>query len=421
MMERSDAMSLSKVALQEQRGKKQDEMKAIMGKPALDDNDRKRFDELETEVRNLNSDIRRVGLVEQAERVEHAEPVEGRGNELFDLERRFNVGKATAEFAAGKLTGVEAEYNQEKRSSRSGFTAPVSAFLGERRAITTMQPAAGPGGNLVQTSLGPFIDRLRPTLAVEAMGATVLSGLTDSLELPRLKASGTASWNGEHTNATGSDPQFDKVPMGPKTVSAQYEVSRRMLLQATQLDAILRGDLGYLLAQALDGASIQGGGANQPVGILGNANVQVLSLGTNGAAMTVDTAADLMGLIDDANAFGNIGFLTNSKVKKAAIKLKDTQNRPYGQSEVFKQSPVTFTNQVPSNLVKGTSGSVCSAILYGVWSDLVIGYWSSVDIVVNPYADSVASKGGALMHAFLDADVAIRQPMSFAVAKDVLA
>ncbi len=193
------------------------------------------------------------------------------------------------------------------------------------------------------------------------MGATILPGLTDNIDLPRLKASGTAGWGAEHTDATGSDPQFDKVSMSPKTVTALYEVSRRMLLQAANLDPILRGDLGYHLAQGLDGAAIAGGGANQPAGILANANVNVLSLGANGAAMTVDTAADLMGLVDDANAFGNLGFLTNSKVKKAAGKLKDLQSRPYGLAEVFKQSLLTFRNQVPWNLIKGTSGAVCSA------------------------------------------------------------
>jgi HK97 family phage major capsid protein len=415
-------MSLSTHALREKRGQKQDQMKAIMGKPALDDNDRKTFDDLETEVRNLNADIRRVGLVEQAERLEHAEPVEGRGSDLSDLERRFNVGKAISEHVNGTLTGVEAEYHAERRSGRKdALSIPVSSVLGERRALTKTTPAGGPGGNLVQTSLGPYIDALRPLLAVESMGATILPGLTDNIDLPRLKASGSAGWVAEHTDGTVTDPQFDKVSMAPKTVTAQYEVSRRMLLQAANLDPILRGDLGYLLAQAIDGAAIAGGGANQPAGILANVNVSVLPLGVNGAAMTVDTAADLMGLVDDANALGTLGFLTNSKVKKAAVKLKDSQLRPYGQAEVFKQSPVMFTNQVPSNLVKGTSGAVCSAILYGVWSDLVVAYWSSVDIIVNPYADSVAKKGGAFIHAFLDADVGIRQPLSFAVAKDVLA
>lgn len=415
-------MTLSTIALKEKRTAKQDEMKAIMAKPDLSNEDRQRFDAIETEVRGINADIRRVSLIEEAERHAEADPVEGRSIGIADLERRYSVGKALAEHMDGKLTGIEAEYAAERRSGRKdAISVPVSVLLGERRALTTTTPAGGPGSNLVQTSLGPFIDRLRPVLAVESMGATVLPGLTDNLDLPRLKASGSAGWVAEHGAATGSDAQFDKVSLAPKTVTAMYEVSRRMMLQAANLEPILRGDLGYLLAQAIDGAAIQGGGANQPTGIIANANVQVLPLGTNGAAMTVDTAADLMGLVDDANAFGNVGFLSNSKVKKAAAKLKDSQNRPYGQAEVFKQTPVVFSNQVPSNLVKGTSGAVCSAILYGVWSDLVIAYWSSVDIVINPYADSVAAKGGALLHAFLDTDVAIRQPLSFAVAKDVLA
>ena len=415
-------MKLSTIALKEKRTAKADEMKAIMAKADLTNEDRQRFDAIEGEVRNINADIRRMTLIEEADRHAEAEPVEGRSNGLVDLERRYNVGKALAEHMDGKLTGVEAEYTAERRSGRKdALSVPVSVLLGERRAVTTTTPGGGPGSNMVQTSLGPFIDRLRPVLAVESMGATMLPGLSDNIDLPRLKASGSAGWVAEHTDATATDAQFDKVSMSPKTVTALYEVSRRMLLQAANLEPVLRADLGYLLAQAIDGAAIQGGGANQPSGILASGAVNILSLGTNGAAMTVDTQADLMGLVDDANSFGNISFLTNSKVKRAAMKLKDSQNRPYGIAEVFKQAPVTFSNQVPNNLVKGTSGAVCSAILYGVWSDLLVAYWSSVDIVINPYADSVAKKGGALIHAFLDADVAIRQPLSFAVAKDVLA
>jgi HK97 family phage major capsid protein len=412
-------MKLSTHALREKRGLKQDEMKGLMSKAELTTEDRARFDALDSEVRSLNEDIRRVKLVEDAERMDHAEPVEGGARDLAQLEQRYNLGKALSEHVEGKLTGAEAEYARERRSGRKeALAVPVSILLGERRALLTTNPVAGPGGNLVATSQGPLINRLAPLLAAEAMGATVLPGLTDNLDLPRHKASGSASWVSEHSDATVTDPQFDKVSLAPKTVTALYEVSRRMLLQATNLEPILRADLGYLLAQALDGAAIKGGGANEPTGILGTAGIGVVSMGATGGALTVDTAADIMGLIDDANAFGNTGFLTNSKVKKAAMKLKDAQNRPYGLAEVFKQSPVQFSNQVPSNLTKG-AGNNLSALLYGVWSDLVIAYWSSVDIVVNPYADAVSKKGGAYLHAFLDADIAVRHPESFAVAKDV--
>ncbi len=415
--------------LKEQRAAKVAEMRAIADKAKgesrdLSESETRQFDALKSGATKLDGDISRTEFLDEAERRMEGEPITNRGGDsMHSLETRFRAGKAIAEHMQGKLSGVEAEFAAENRSGRKdAITMPVSLFLGsaETRALTTTSPVGGPGSNLIQTNLGPLIDRLRPTLAVETMGATILSGLTGNLDLPRVKASGTSSWVGEHANGTGSDTQFDKVSMGPKTVTAQYELSRRMLLQALGLEQILRGDIGYLLAQSLDGAAIKGGGTNEPVGIIGNTSVPVIAMGANGAAMTVTTAADMIGSIVDANANGNTGFLTNSKVRKAAMKLLDTTNRPYGISTVFQNEPVTFSNQIPSNLTKG-SGTNLSAALYGVWSDLVIGYWSSVDIVINPYADSVSSKGGALLHAFLDCDVAVRHPESFVVVKDIIA
>ena len=256
---------------------------------------------------------------------------------------------------------------------------------------------------------------------LKRLGATVLRGLTGNLDLPRIKASGTATWVAEHAPATGSDMQFDKVPLGPKTVTAQYEVSRRMILQAAQIEQILRADIGFLLAQALDAAAINGSGANTPQGIMTVAGVPVISLGANGAALTnADAFADLQGAVLDANSAGT-GFLTNTKVRKAVAKLKDSASSSawHGGSIPKSAGAVLKSGSVESH--QRARGTNLSAAIYGNWQDLVLGYWSSIDILMNPYADSVASKGGALVHAFLDADVAIRHPESFAVCKDIIA
>lgn len=409
-------------ALKEQRATKTDALRAIVTKAEaenrnLTDAEQSAFDAGRAEVEKIERDLRNAEFLAEAERRADAEPVTARGDSLAGLERRFQVGKAVAEYAeGGRLTGAEAEWSAEHRSGRPGAIAmPTSVFLGEARAATV----GGSAGNLVATDVGPTIDRLRPMLAIEGLGATVLRGLTGNLDLPRLTASGSASWVGEHVNATGSDPTFDKVAMGPKTVTARYEMSRRLMIQAPAIEALLRQDIGFLLAQALDAAAIKGGGTNEPEGILETAGINLVSLGTNGGALAIDTAADLIGAVADANARGATGFLTNTKVRKAAMKLKDGQSRPYGIAEVFKDEPTVFSNQVPSNLTKGT-GTALSAVLYGIWSDLILGYWSAVDIVLNPYADAVASKGGAYLHAFLDADVAVRHAESFSVAVDVV-
>ncbi len=414
-------------SLRENRAAKVATLKALADKAGADkrdlnDQESQAFDAGRAEVEKLDRDIRNAEFLADAERRSGAEPVGGGRRDLADIERRFNVGKALAEFTeSGRLTGAEAEFSAEHRSGRPGSIAvPVSLLLGERRAVTTAAPVGGPGGNLVATNLGPMIDRLRPSLAVELMGATILSGLTGNLDLPRLTASGSAGWVAEHGAATGSDAEFDKVSMGPKTVAAQYELSRRMLLQAAQVESILRADLGFLLAQALDSAAIKGGGSNEPTGILGTSGVPVVAIGTNGGALTTDHTADMIGALDVANAAGPRGFISNAKVRKAAMKLKDSESRPYGVPAVFQNEPVTFSNQVPSNLSKGT-GTNLSAIVYGNWSDLVIGYWTAVDLVMNPFHADVASKGGVILHAFLDADIALRHDESFVVIKDVVA
>lgn len=409
--------------LREQRSAKVVEMRGLVATAEtagrdLADNERSRFDLLKTEVAGLDRRIGEAETLAELERRSEAEPITPHG-EMVNLEARFSIAKALAEHNdTGRLTGLEAEWAAEHRSGRRGaFAVPVSAILGaERRSVTT----GGSGGNLVATFQQPTADRIRPLLAVEQLGATVLSGLTGNLDLPKLSTSGSASWVAEDGNATRSDPTFAKVEMGPKTVTAEYRVSRRMLLQSQPaLETLLRNDLSFLLREALDHAAIVGGGANQPTGLLAAATgITIVAAGTNGAAFGLDLAADLIGAVPDGVA-GQRGFLTNAKVRTAAMKLKDSQDRPYGLSAVFQNETVKYSDSVPSNLTKGT-GANLSAVIYGAWSDLIIGYWSAVDILPNPYHSDVASNGGLLLHAFLDADVAVRHAESFAAAKDVV-
>ena len=44
------------------------------------------------------------------------------------------------------------------------------------------------------------------------------------------------------------------------------------------------------------------------------------------------------------------------------------------------------SNNVPSNLTKGSSSGVCSALIYGNFSDLLIGLFGDSEILVDPYS-----------------------------------
>lgn len=409
--------------LKEKRAAKVAEMTALNDKAKAEnrdftDDERKQWDTLDGERRSLADQIDRQATLDAFEReVEAGEEISGA--EQRGLTDGFSVAKAVTEALNGKLTGREAEYAQERQrgsETRAGngilVPVPTQAILGdESRAITTTTPGAGPGSNLVATDLATMTDRRRAALKIESMGAVVLRNLNGNLDLPRLKSSGSAGWVAEHTNATRSDAEFEKTSMGPKTVTGEYELSRRMLLQSNQaLETILRADLSYLLSQAMDSAAIRGGGTNEPTGILADTAVASIT----GRPFDSDITADLIAALETDNVTGTTGFLTNPAVMNAARKTKDTDNRVIPQSELFHNERVESSTQVPGDLGVGNDKD---ALIYGEWASLYLGYWSGIDLLVNPYHSDVASKGGVLLHAFLDCDVVVRHAEGFRYAE----
>jgi hypothetical protein len=73
---------------------------------------------------------------------------------------------------------------------------------------------------------------------------------------------------------------------------------------------------------------------------------------------------------------------------------------------------------VPANLTKGTSTTICHAIIFGDWADLVIGEWGVMEILVDPFA--LKKRGDLEVSAILHCDVGVLRPTSFAAAVDAL-
>ncbi|HLO74867.1 MAG TPA: hypothetical protein VK196_00245, partial [Magnetospirillum sp.] len=57
-----------------------------------------------------------------------------------------------------------------------------------------------------------------------------------------------------------------------------------------------------------------------------------------------------------------------------------------------------------------------SPVIFGRWSDLLIGYWSAFDLLVNPFESEAYKKGNVQVRAMLTADVAVRRAESFTAA-----
>ena len=275
----------------------------------------------------------------------------------------------------------------------------------ERRAILK----GGSAGNLVQTDLATMTDRRRPALKIEALGATILTA-TGDLDLPRLASSGAASYVAEHSDAVRTDPTFEKKSATSKTLTVEYEMGRRLRNQSHEsMDQILTNDVKFLLSQGADSVAIKGGAANEPTGILSDGNVTEMT----SASISSDTTADMIAALEMDDVTGTRAFLTHPAVIAEARKLKDADGLPIPLSTTFHNETVEATTQAP---VVTAGPPATYPLIYGEWASLYLIMFSGIDILLNPYHSDVASKGGVLIHAFLDNDVVVRHPRRVSLA-----
>lgn len=281
------------------------------------------------------------------------------------------------------------------------------------------------GGNTVATNLlaANFIDVLRNKMALTGLGAQFLTGLVGQIAIPRQTSGATAYWVAENGAPTESQQAFDQVTMTPKTVGAFTDVSRKLLLQSSiDVEGFVRNDLATVLALAIDLAAINGSGAsNQPTGILQVSGIGSVAGGTNGLIPTWGNIVDLESAVAVANAdVGSLGYLTNAKVrgKLKQVSKVSGQNGFIWDGDMVNGYATGVSNQVPSNLTKGTASGICSAIIFGNFADLIIGQWGTLDLMVDPYTGSTA--GTVRVVALQDIDIAVRHAESFAAMKDAL-
>lgn len=300
-----------------------------------------------------------------------------------------------------------------------GIIVPIDVL---KRDLTV--GTAADGGDTVSTDLlaGSFIDMLRNRAIMMQLG-TVLTDLNGNVAIPRMTGGATAYWVAESGAPTESQQAFDQVTLSPKTVGAFTDISRKLMLQSSMdIEGLVRSDLATVLALEIDRAAINGSGAsNQPRGILQTAGIGAVAGGTNGAAPTFAHMINLETEVAQDNAdLGRLAYVTNSKVRG---KLKQTEKASSTAQFVWNGGEVNgyqamVTNQVPSNLTKGTANSICSAAIFGNFADLLLGFWGGLDITVDPYTASTS--GTVRVVALQDMDVAVRHAESFAAMQDIL-
>jgi len=353
--------------------------------------------------------------------------------------RTYSLGRMIQAQVTGdwKNAGFEREMSEEiaKRTGKQsqGMYVPDFAW---RSGVMTTAATGGISGENVTDQFVPtiqrgdlFIEALRAKQVMSNLGVTYMGGLTNRIRIPKIATGASAGFVEEAADVSDQSPTDAGVTLQPRTLGAFATMSRLLMLESVPaIEQIVQDDLLRSIADKIEYHAINGSGSSgQPTGILNNSDVNNLdiSAGTDVAALTWADITDLVKLVEEDNGVVNantLGFLTNPKVKAkmantvrvassdSVMLLNDPWNAIYGYK-------AEFTNNVPSDLDPGDGGSDASAMIFGDFSQLMVGLFGAPSIIVDPYSGS--KSGDVTISVMQEVDVALRNAISFAKTDEI--
>jgi HK97 family phage major capsid protein len=316
----------------------------------------------------------------------------------------MNVVRALSTGNFEKYAPFEAEVSRaiaEKRGTEArGILVPYDVLGAGMRQQSA--GVAGKGGNLVATELHSehFIEALRQNSMMAQLGARTLTGLVGDFDMPKQTGTATFSWLDEDADNTDSDLDFGLVSLRPRTVAGSVAITRRLMLQTSgEVENMIRQDLLFGLAEAIDNDGL--------ATILATSGIGAQEISALIKRPTWEEIVALETDVDEANALrGNPAYVMRPSMKgklKTAVKAAGTADFIWADNMVNGMRGAS-TTQMPVDQV-----------LFGDFSQLMIGLWGAVDLTVD--TSTKAKSGGTVLRIFQDADTAVRHAGAFSLAQ----
>jgi len=210
--------------------------------------------------------------------------------------------------------------------------------------------------------------------------------------------------------------------MIPRTIGVRVPISRRMMIQSSpDIENLVRLDMAESVALGMDYTIGYGTGSNgQPLGIINTTGIGSVTFG-GGTSKTFPSSlgggshdcGDWSDYVDLETALaannldaGAMRYVMNSVVKGA---LKQTLRASAAGSDYI----MTDAGAVNGYEVVVSNQMQTNDVLMGNFQDCVVGMWSGLDVVIDPYSQSAS--GQVILTVHQDFDVAVRRAQSFAL------
>jgi HK97 family phage major capsid protein len=420
--------------LRQQRAAKADEMRKLNSENKLETAEgAARFDALDAEIKTLDADILRLERAAELERSDSSardlddKKEQRRSFKVFsNTESRVDFKGETWRTPEGQNVPILTVDQRmadfvpagESAATEIGLSGLLRAMVNgpkselEKRALA--EAAIATGGAQVPTPVAAwYIDLLRQKTTCLQAGVRTVPMTTQTLKMARQISDPAGAWRAENAAIAESDPVFDQVTLTAKTWAFYFRVSRELLEDGQNIETELRNIIAQAGAIGLDQAILTGSGtANQPLGIRGQANIQNISMGVNGAALTGwAKPLDAVAALETANAGNVTAMIMNPRTARTIYGFNDTTGQPLMAPPRLAKIPLLVTNAVPVNETQGTAVNA-SSIFLGDFNEILVGL--RTDLTVSVLQERFADTGQIAFVAWLRADVAAARPAAMA-------
>lgn len=258
----------------------------------------------------------------------------------------------------------------------------------ETRTITQTVSGDGVHDEIVEEEFKGLLEPLYADSVIANLGITIYNGLPAGDFKVSAMGKGSAAWADETGIATESKNTFSHVTLQPKRISAQLSYSKQFLAQDTiGAEAAIRRDIYNALVAQIQSTmlSADASGANKPAGIFNGVTAKNIS--------SYAELCDIEATVDDSNVKGERKYLMSNKAK-AILRCMPKSS--------LTTELVLDGNDIDGTPVIANSDVPTTQYAYGDFSNIVMGTWGNVDLIVDPYTLAAENSVRIVVNAFVD-------------------
>lgn len=258
----------------------------------------------------------------------------------------------------------------------------------ETRAVTQTVSGDGVHDEVVETEFKGLLEPLYADSVISNLGITIYNGLPAGDFKVSAMGKGAAAWADETGTAAESKNTFSHVTLQPKRISAQLSYSKQFLAQDTiGAEAAIRRDIYNALVAQIQSTmlSADAAGTNKPAGIFNGVTAKNIT--------SYAELCDVEATVDDSNVKGERKYLMSNKAK-AILRCMPKSS--------LATELVLHGNDIDGTQVIANSDVPTTQYAYGDFSNIVMGTWGNVDLIIDPYTLAAENSVRIVVNAFVD-------------------